>query len=134
MSKALMLFGRAPSTATGISSEPYEVTLLKKGLRYQSDSGTVSAVEYEWVYSTIVVATAPGLAVYETLYEYFVWRLAKRWQVRERSLSRRGLTLVDLFAKDLAESAMRRAGTESQMIHAIIRPWEPACLTLHFCP
>lgn len=132
MSQALTLFGRAPRAATDIVGEPYEVSLLKKLPRYQIDTGMVSVIEHEWVYSTIVIAAAPALAVYEALYEYFVSRLTKKWQGRGCTLARRELTLVDLFAKDLAESAMRRLGTPSEMIHALITPWEPGCITLRF--
>ncbi|TXH07907.1 MAG: hypothetical protein E6Q06_01195 [Candidatus Moraniibacteriota bacterium] len=128
----MTLFSRPLAASAVAPDETYEVSLLKKLPRYQPDTGTVSVIEHEWVYSTIVSAVAPGLAVYEALHEYFAWRLAKKWQTRRRLLTRRDLTLVDLFARDLAESAMRRAGTPSQMIHAIVTPWEPGCITLHF--
>lgn len=132
MSKALTLFGRHSRMAMPAPGEPYEVSLLRKLPRYQVDTGQVSVIQHEWVYSTIVFAEAPALAVYEALYEYFAWRLTKKWQTRKRSLMRRELTLIDLFAKDLAESAMRRFGSPSEMIHALVSPWEPGCVTLHF--
>lgn len=132
MSKALVHFGHAPRTVAEDSGGPYEVSLLKKLPHYQSDTGKVSVVEHEWVYNTIIVTSTPGFAVYEALYEYFVWRLTQKWQTRGCPLSPRELTLVDLFARDLAESAMRRFGTESQMISALITPWEPDLFTVGF--
>jgi hypothetical protein len=134
MRKALTLSGRAPGVAAIVSERTYEVSLLKKLPRYEAATGTVSVIEHEWVYSTIIEADAPGFAVYEALYEYFTWRLARKWQRRSRPLARRDLTLIELFAQDLAESAMRRAGTPSQMLHALVTPWEPGCITLHFHP
>lgn len=132
MRKALMLYSRPPRTDKNDAQGHFEVSLLKKFTRYDVDAEMPAVIEHEWVYSTIVMADSPGLAVYVALHEYFTGHLARKWQKRTRPLSSRQLTLVDLFANDLAESVMCRFGTASEVIHAIVTPWEPSCITLHF--
>lgn len=132
MRTTLTLFGRAPRTAVDSSSESYEVSLLRKLPRYHANTGMVSANRHEWVYSTIVEAISPGFAAYEALYEYFVSRLTNKWQSRRRPLTRCEMILIDLFSKDLAESAMRRFNTRSEMIHALVTPWASDRITVRF--
>lgn len=132
MSKIFSVFGRTPPVAIDASGISYEILLLKKIPRSQGDAEIMPLVEHEWVYSTIVIADTPTLAAYEALYEYFVWRLAGKWQPRKRRLTQRELTLIDLSSKDLAESVLRRRDTPSGVIRIFATPWEPSCITLHF--
>lgn len=134
MRKAPTLLGRFPErTAASPRTTTYEVSLVKKIIRYQPWSGRISTVEHDWVYTSIVVAETADLAVYEALYEYFVWQISlRRSELGMRRLVGPELTLIDLFARNQAESALRRAGTRDQIIYFSANPWEPGLFTVHY--
>lgn len=73
MSKNSLLFS-GPSKAAG-THDTYEVVILRKIPRYQAATTGVSVTEYHWAYTAIVMSEAVGFAVYEALYEYFLWRI-----------------------------------------------------------
>ncbi len=133
MSQAILPLGGFSLTAAAPTKKTYEVSLIKKIIRYQPLTGRMFAIEHEWVYTTIVTSEAIGFAVYEALYEYFVWQISRRRrQLGMRRLRGRELTMIDLFARDQAESALRRTDTPDQIIYIAAHPWEPELITVHF--
>lgn len=115
--------------------ESYEIMLLRKTPK-QPEAAPTSGDEYVQTYGTIVTAVTPGLAVYEAFYEYLVWAVVWKWQLRERSLTRHELIEVEIVARDLADSAISQLGTPDERISVLIAPWRkapPAPLSKMLC-
>lgn len=133
MSTALSLLDSFPKKTAPSSCPTYEVSLIKKMIHYSPGIvGQIVSFEPVWIYTGIVTAPHADAALESALYEYFTEHLIRRWSRRSCCLSAETLMDIDLWANDLAQAALRRAGHAGQVIYFAVDPWEPNLFTIGF--